>query len=338
MTQTSWIEALTPREQHYRTHPDDLGDIPFRYRTLVGRRYPYLPLGTDTIFANGSTPTFSIKRHSRFQRFPAHCHDGIELNYLYAGTCHQVVNGIPLDLTAGQTLLLSPDTVHRIDPLGPHDILLNVNLNSDYLVSGILTRLSCESIVTRILVDTLATSLGDTQRRDTYLAFPSEGNAHLRPYFEHLLEEWHRPSAMAREILESLLVLIIAELVNVYRERGSLGAPNPVGPVLPLLRYVEEHYAEASLEATAAHVHLNPTYLSALLKERIGLSFRELVLHLRLDAAERLLTTTDLSVTEIARRVGYENVSFFYRKFRARNGCKPGEFRCRHRTSTAQSR
>jgi len=51
------------------------------------------------------------------------------------------------------------------------------------------------------------------------------------------------------------------------------------------------------------------------------------VQHLRLSAAERLLKTTSLPVSEIARQVGYENVTFFYRIFERRRGCRPGEYR-----------
>lgn len=312
---------LTKRERQYQQNPI-VRDMPFKTRLVGGIERRFIPLDGG-IYARGSTPLFSIKRHARFQAFPEHCHDGVEFNYVYAGSCSQVVNGRRVELTQGQTLMLSSDTVHTVLPLGQNDILFNLNINPEYLIGGVLNRLHCDSMVAQILVDSLESSF----RHDDYLIFASEGNERLRTYMCNLLAEWNAPSAMARDIVESLFILVISELVVSLRAEGVQNTGTPMGTALPVLHYLEERYADCTLEQTAAHFHLNPTYLSGLLKEKIGLSYRELVQHLRLDAAERLLATTNLPVTEVARRVGYENATYFYRIFRRRCGCNPGEYR-----------
>lgn len=314
---------LTERERGYRQDPV-VRDMPFETRMIDGVPRQFIRLGGG-IYARGSSPLFSIKRHSRFQAFPEHCHDGIEFNYVYTGSCSQIVNGRRIELNRGQTLMLSPDTVHTVFPLGEDDILFNLNINPEYLIGGVLNRLHCDSMVTQVLVDSLESSF----RHDAYLIFASEGNERLRTYMNNLLAEWNDPSAMARDIVESLFILVISELMVSLREGSLENAGTPMGTALPVLRYLEEHYADCTLDQTAAAFHLNPTYLSGLLKEKIGLSYRELVQHLKLDAAERLLATTNLPVTEVARRVGYENATYFYRIFRRRCGCNPGEYRAR---------
>ncbi len=314
--------AVTKRERHYLEHPDDFADMPFCWRRVQGRDVRYIPLNTSEVFASGSTPLFSIKRHARYQRFPEHCHDGVEFNYMYRGGCRQVVNGNPITLEKGQTIMLSADTVHEVLPLGDDDILLNLNVNPRYLVEGVLGRLSGESIVSQFLVDSLELSMS----HESVLVFPSQENRCLRTYVENLLGEWEHPSPMARDIVESLFVLVISELVVTYQE-AQVEDGGAAGTALPILQYLEHHYADCTLEGTAERFSLNPTYLSALLKEKVGLSYRELVQHLRLSAAERLLKTTSLPVSEIARQVGYENITFFYRIFERRRGCKPGEYR-----------
>lgn len=317
---------ITSRERGYLTDPENFEDLPFRYRKIGDRSVPFIPLKGTFVFHSGTTPVFSIKRHSRFQKFPEHCHDGIELNYLYAGSCHQIVNGRDIELREGQTLLLSSNTVHTILPLGERDILFNININPEFLISQVLGRLHCNTIVNQLFVESLKTSL----TVDDFLLFTSQNNRKLRTYMEYMLDEWESPTPMARDITESLLVLLISELVLEYRQEDVFKGGSPVGAALPILSYLEEHYASCTLDETARVFHLNPTYLSNLLKDKIGLSYREIVQHLRLDVAERLLATTDLTVTEIARQVGYENVTFFYRIFERRCGCKPAEYRRRH--------
>ena len=43
--------------------------------------------------------------------------------------------------------------------------------------------------------------------------------------------------------------------------------------------------------------------------------------------AKKLLLNTNLSIEEIAETVGYQNMNFFYKKFRKRTGKTPGDFR-----------
>ena len=51
----------------------------------------------------------------------------------------------------------------------------------------------------------------------------------------------------------------------------------------------------------------------------------------RLGHAASLLRNTDRPVEEVAHEVGYENLTFFYRKFREAYGLAPAEYRARHR-------
>ncbi len=58
-----------------------------------------------------------------------------------------------------------------------------------------------------------------------------------------------------------------------------------------------------------------------------GFSFSSLVLNYRCQKAAELLKNTDLSISEIIKQIGYENESFFRRKFQNLYGVNPLEFR-----------
>ncbi|MDZ8117534.1 helix-turn-helix domain-containing protein [Pontiella agarivorans] len=59
------------------------------------------------------------------------------------------------------------------------------------------------------------------------------------------------------------------------------------------------------------------------------------VMEHRLQHAGRLLTNTDLSVSEIAARIHFEDPLYFSRKFRSFSGLPPTEFRRRYRNPTS---
>lgn len=68
-------------------------------------------------------------------------------------------------------------------------------------------------------------------------------------------------------------------------------------------------------------------YLSRYIKSRTGYTFSALVQKLRLKEAAYLLINSGLSVEEIVYRIGYTDLSNFYRVFKETYQMTPGEFR-----------
>lgn len=93
---------------------------------------------------------------------------------------------------------------------------------------------------------------------------------------------------------------------------------------------VNRHYSEdISLRNVAKRVFLNPNYLGKMFKASTGQSFNEYLLQVRMEKAKELLLQTDLKIYEIARQVGYEELDWFYKKFKAYANVSAGEFRAR---------
>ena len=62
-----------------------------------------------------------------------------------------------------------------------------------------------------------------------------------------------------------------------------------------------------------------------------GLSPPKMLMRLRLDEAKRLMSSTDLTLAEIAARLGYCNAAYFTNIFRDSEGVTPREWRKRQR-------
>jgi len=81
-----------------------------------------------------------------------------------------------------------------------------------------------------------------------------------------------------------------------------------------------------SLTALARVACLSPTQFKKVFKQSLGSSFQVYLTGLRMEKAKALLTHTDIPISLIAERVGYQNASAFSRRFREYFGTSPKTF------------
>ena len=92
--------------------------------------------------------------------------------------------------------------------------------------------------------------------------------------------------------------------------------------------YIGEHLTEGlDLGVVAAAAGLAPNAFSRFFHRRVGVSYIDYVIAMRVGLACRHLLETDGGVAEIAFRVGFNNLSNFNRQFRRLKGWTPREFR-----------
>jgi two-component system response regulator YesN len=81
------------------------------------------------------------------------------------------------------------------------------------------------------------------------------------------------------------------------------------------------------LNTVADAVSLSSSYFGAQFKRHTGTTYINFLTTLRIEEAKRLLRSTDLSINYIAEKVGYPNVTNFYRHFQRLVGMTPAAFR-----------
>lgn len=86
----------------------------------------------------------------------------------------------------------------------------------------------------------------------------------------------------------------------------------------------------ASLDDAARQAHLSKYHFLRMFKEAFHETPHRYLRRLRLETAQRLLTRTELPVTDICFRVGFESLGTFCTLFRRFAGRSPGAFRRRY--------
>ncbi len=94
-------------------------------------------------------------------------------------------------------------------------------------------------------------------------------------------------------------------------------------------KVIEENFMkdDFSLAQAAEIMNLSPPYLSHVFKQQNGETFINTLNCVRLEAACRLLKTTELSVSAIAKMCGYSDAGYFNRVFKKKYQMPPGQYR-----------
>lgn len=99
---------------------------------------------------------------------------------------------------------------------------------------------------------------------------------------------------------------------------------------IAVLNYIATEYVnpELSIEIVTSALGINRAKINDILKDELGLTFSSYLNKLRLTEAARLLSESkDANVSEIAYAVGYNNVSYFNKLFKATYNCAPKTFK-----------
>ncbi len=109
-------------------------------------------------------------------------------------------------------------------------------------------------------------------------------------------------------------------------------------PISQAEEYIKKNFTkDLTLEEVAKYLNLNASYFSRIFKQKIGKSFRDYVIALRIEKAQELLSVGTYKVYEVCSMCGYKNSKYFASQFKAVTNMTPKEFsKNRHRITKKQ--
>ena len=122
-------------------------------------------------------------------------------------------------------------------------------------------------------------------------------------------------------LYEELEKVLISRRNSLLIEKGNLEHE--------MVAYVEQFYCNADfgLDQFADRFGLNVSTASREFKRITGKSFTKYITDRRIQVSRDLLFSTQSSVSEIARQVGFSSDSYFIKVFKETEGITPAQFR-----------
>lgn len=268
-----------------------------------------------------------INKHHRFSYMPAHTHNFIEFNYMYCGSCTQYINDEKIVLHEHEIILIDKDIIQRIDYVGEHDILINILLKDDSIIDLLKQHIGeSTSIVTKFMYHA---SRMDSLHNN-FMIFNIQENEVAQNLLESMILKSLETSPLKNQSLQLMMALLLSELSHCI-EKETSDFSNQEANILPVLKYIDDHYATITLADLSEKFGYNTNYLGNKLKDETGSTFKELIDKKRLDIAQELLLNTNYTMDDITDMIGFKSAPSLFRLFKKHTGLTPLEFKSQYK-------
>lgn len=262
----------------------------------------------------------NLKRKGHFSMTANHFHPYYELYYLCEGERMYFVKDRAYRVKAGDMVFIDRQVLHKTSDTGvPDHERIVINYQHEWLEQAYPHDAA-------ILVETF--------RRDyPVVSLPAQQLPELKRVIAEIINEMRlQETGCAIRLRHAIIELL---LIAVRAKSGDHGQPAPADHGSPMhirmikvVQFLNEHYAEPlSLTNVAKQFAISSYYLSRTFKSATGFAFSEYINLLRLKESQRLLRETDLKITDIALRTGFDNFSHFGKAFKKMAGLSPRSYR-----------
>jgi AraC-like DNA-binding protein len=269
----------------------------------------YYGIGSDQTFAvRGSAKLLTVASYrygSDWHSVP-HTHNHTELFFIVGGKGQFLIQDQAFPVDASKLVLINPNVAHTEASLNAQPL--------EYIVLGI---------------GGIELAAGEN----------SNGQFRILEHFDrteialclrNILREMELKNTGYEDVCQAYMEILIVRLMR------QMALTVPVAPQVvhsnrqcaAVRRYIDLHYKEPlTLELLAEEAHMNKYYLSHAFKEEYGIPPINYMIDRRISESKYLLTETDLSMSQIARLLGFSSLSYFSQVFRKTQGISPMEYR-----------
>jgi AraC-like DNA-binding protein len=234
-----------------------------------------------------------------------HRHSFYEAHFLFSGEISYSLSN-EICVKAGEGLLITPEADHRYTDSKGEILKLSFafELGEDSPFSSFLGRESSHPFkITEEMLESVNAILRETERDNTLS-------------FEIIMNRVY-------ELFYNLLVALSVPLPkgDIYKKTGDTRYKSAV-------RFIESNLGgNLTLEEIGTECGISVRQLNRIMKEQTGKSLSQYINAEKIKASENLLLKTNLPISEISRRLGFESDYYFRKFFKRHTGLPPVLFR-----------
>lgn len=266
--------------------------------------------------------------YSIFKRTPTdefsggyHYHDFFEATYYHSLTDTPSIGSF---IIRDKSYPIRDGAVVIVNAFDPHEVHMNpgvqytryaMNFDLDFLLSASSKETKIFGIFSTDSPKYPVLDLSDEQQQVVKKIFHSMEDCRL----------YHGRDLYNKAMLYEMLAVLFD--IFYYESSMSRKDEDHLEMVASIVKFVEANIGEPlSLNRVADHVNYSPSYTSRMFHYYTGETLNRYILSKRVDKAKLFLTSSNKSIMQISKEVGFENYNHFFRVFKTIVGMGPSEY------------
>ncbi|MEZ3434990.1 MAG: AraC family transcriptional regulator [Lachnospiraceae bacterium] len=251
-----------------------------------------------------------------------HAHPEIQFCYVTKGEVEFIVENLRYTAAKGEVVYINSNCIHMSRALKPGSTYACFNIKPEYLIP-FLSSIDGHRYIYHFLHDPNFSSLHIREKA----GWQEKVIGLLKNIYQLYQEE---PFAFELQIV-SCLVQLWYEMIHGNEERilekNSEETPAQKR-IKKALKYIDEHYQETiELKDIADELGVSAGEVSRLFKKMLNETCFEYIGNFRIMRSMDLLNYTDMSISEIALKTGFNSFSYYTKYFKSKVGCSPSSYR-----------
>ena len=255
-------------------------------------------------------------------RVPWHWHEEVEFTLVRQGVLRVTLSGKRFEFGEGEGFFLNTNILHTMESAdGDQPVLWDSHMLHPMLLGGSYKSVFDQKYMAPIL-----------KNRKFELAEFRPGQQRQQEILE-LLERVAQAQGQifaefqTRNLFSEIWLLLLREMEDL-EQHAELPKPVSQERIRIMLEYIHQHYAEkVTLEQIAGAALVSKRECLRCFQSCIEKTPFAYLLDYRVQMAEKLLRTTDRSMTEIAMDTGFSASAYFSKTFRELRGMSPSQYR-----------
>ena len=246
-----------------------------------------------------------------------HYHEYIEYLYALDSDMNVWINGKPYRMVEGDLIIINSGEMHNI----------SFNKDSHYICVKFSPRILYFDDNSLFEFKYVMPFLSDLTPQKLFHEKDLE-SIDVHALSTEILDEWNRQGPAYELLIRANILKIFTGIFRYWDKQNAFHSDSIMTePIKKALIYITENFEAATEREVAAYCGLSYNHFSASFKKTVGRSFVDYLSLIRISEAEKLLISTNKSITDIALSCGFSSTSHFISRFKQQKGITPGQLR-----------
>jgi len=246
-----------------------------------------------------------------------HTHSSYEFHFVHNGVCRIILDDGEFEAEAGSFYLTAPGVYHEQQSISGTDYT-EYSINCD--LKPVNTQMSEALSILRLFDETPCKPI-----IDSYSAMK---------YFNKALKEAHDHHIGYYNIIRNQVFLILSSAARAMKKDPSSSYDVPLKKSRDSYRFaqiekfiMDNVYNNITPGDIAKYIFLSEKQLCRIIREKSGVSTKDLIMRAKLQKAKEMLKETGLSIRQISDNLGFSSEYYFNQFFKRTEGYPPGFYR-----------